>query len=165
VLPEATIEPALMAQADPLAPLPPPPPTAAMFAGRDLWLVHPWALRAAPGDLPVGALRVGLWLTDFHARWPWSAARWRFVSTGMAALTEGQCRGDIAAWRHALAAARSVRGWRDAHLGAALDGFGLEAPAALFAEPASRCASFSRYWDRVTRGRVQAAELLGAADR
>jgi deoxyribodipyrimidine photo-lyase len=160
----ATAEPALMSQADPNAPL--PPPSAALFAGRDLWLVHPWSLRAAPGDLPAGTLHVGLWLADFHDRWPWSAARWRFVSTGMAARAECQCRADAAAWRSALASARSVRGWRDAHLGAALDGFGLDAPPTLFAEPASRCASFSRYWSRVTRGRVQAAELLaGGADR
>jgi deoxyribodipyrimidine photo-lyase len=156
----ATAEPALTAQGE--AATPPPAPSAAMLAGRDVWLVHPWSLREAPADLPADTLHIGLWLDDFHRRWPWSAARWRFTSAGMAALTGAQHRGTTSAWREALASARSVRGWRDPHLGDAFDGFDLQPPTPLFAEPTLCCASFSQFWNRATRGVQRASELLAA---
>ena len=160
----ATAEPGLSSQGEvegTTAALP-PAPSAATFAGRDVWLVHPWSLRDAPSDLPADALHIGLWLDDFHRQWPWSAGRWRFTSARMAALTSAQYRGDASAWREALASARSVQGWRDPHLGDSFDGFDLQPPTPLFAEPGTCCASFSQFWNRTTRGVQRASELLPA---
>jgi deoxyribodipyrimidine photo-lyase len=158
----ATAEPALSSLDESTNAARPPAPSAALFARRDVWLVHPWSLREAPSDLLAGALHTGVWLDDFHREWPWSAARWRFTSARMAGLTSTQCRGDAAAWRAALASARSVRGWRDPHLGDAFNAFDLQSPTPLFAEPGLCCASFSQFWNRATRGVVQASELLAA---
>jgi deoxyribodipyrimidine photo-lyase len=41
-------------------------------------VLHPWALRNAERDIAVGIL-----VPSFHRRYPWSAARWRFVLTAM----------------------------------------------------------------------------------
>jgi deoxyribodipyrimidine photo-lyase len=158
----ATAEPTLTSHGEGAEEAPPLAPSTALFAGRDVWLVQPWSLREAPADLPAGALHIGLWLDDFHRQWPWSAARWHFASARMAALTSAHYRGDASTWRQALASARSVRGWSDPHLGDAFDGFGLQAPTPLFAEPGLCCASFSQFWNRATRGVVQASELLAA---
>lgn len=153
-----TPEPTLTARAPDVARM--PPPGAEMFADRDLWLVHPWSLAEPPTALPAGGLRVGLWLDEFHRDWPWSAARWRFVGARMEALTDLQCRGDAQAWRAALRAARRVHGWSDPHLGAALDGLGLDAAPRVFPDPASHCRSFSKFWTQATRGLRWASDLL-----
>ena len=41
------------------------------WAGRDVWLVHPWSLAALPSDLPSGVVAVGLLWMVF---WPKSAS-------------------------------------------------------------------------------------------
>ncbi len=166
----ATAEPALTSQGEDgeAAAALPPAPSAALFTGRDVWLVHPWSLREAPADVPVDTLRVGLWLDDFHRQWPWSALRWRFTSARLLALTgaQAQYRADTSTWGAALASARSVRAWREPHLAAAmggiLDGIRWQTPAPLFAEPGTCCASFSQFWNRSTRGVLRASELLAA---
>ncbi len=56
------------------------PPCADMVAGRDVWLLHPWALRPPPADLPAGTVVVGLCLQHWHQAWPWTRARWQFVA-------------------------------------------------------------------------------------
>ena len=158
----ATAEAALMTHGEGAAAASLLAPSAAMFTGRDVCLVHPWSLREAPADVPAGALHIGLWLDDFHRQWPWSAARWRFTSAHLAALTSTQYRGDASTWRRALVSARSVRAWHDPHLGNAFDGLGWQLPTPLFAEPGMCCASFSQFWNRATRGVAQASELLPA---
>jgi deoxyribodipyrimidine photo-lyase len=129
------------------------PPVAAAVAGRDIWLVHPWALGDPPADLPADRVCVGWWPAEWHAAWPWSAARWTFVGTRMAALATLRWHGTRDALAAALSGARSVQAWADPHvdpwLPAAVQ---RRAPAALFPEPDRPCASFSAWWSHSTRG-------------
>ena len=126
-----------------------PVPDAQAFAGREVWLVHPWALDGPPRELAAGTLVAGLWLEDHHARWPWSRLRWAFVGARMDALTAAQWRGSAAQWRQALAGAAAVRGWLDPHLGALGPALGLAPRAPAFAEPEGPCRSFSQFWRAV----------------
>ena len=126
-----------------------PAPDAQAFAGREVWLVHPWSLDGPPRDLPAGTLVAGLWLDDHHARWSWSRLRWDFVGTRMDALAPAQWRGTAAQWRQALAGAAAVRGWSDPHLGALGQELGLIARPPAFAEPAGPCRSFTQFWRAV----------------
>ncbi len=130
-------------------------PDAAAVAGRHIWLVHPWSL----GDAPPGLLRVGVLDSDFHARWPWSGARWRFVATRMQACCDVTWRGPGDALRAALSGAASVQGIHDPHLGAGWQALPLQPPARLFDDPPRRCHSFSQFWTRVTKGLTDAGEL------
>ena len=137
---------------------------AAAVQGRDVWLVHPWALGALPADLPADAAVLGLWLSDFHHAWPWSPARWAFVQTRMAALAPVQWQGNAADVGAALSQARSVRSVYEPHLAPWLPQLAQCSPApALFAAVDRRCDSFSQWWTRVTRGLDTAEDLL--ADR
>jgi deoxyribodipyrimidine photo-lyase len=117
-------------------------------AGRDVWLVHPWSLGDPPADLAPGTLRLAVCDAGFHARWPWTARRWQFVTTRMRAIADVAWLDDGAAVAHALASARSVDGLRDPHLGPALAPLARREPAPAFEEPAARCASFSAWWAR-----------------
>jgi deoxyribodipyrimidine photo-lyase len=118
--------------------------------GRDVWLVHPWALREPPPDLPVDTVIIALVLKRWHALWPWSHARWHFVGTRQRELAAHSWLGDTDAVRLALAGARSVATVADPHyghqLGALFDGITLLPVPRLF-EPVSRdCESFSQWW-------------------
>ena len=136
---------------------------AAAVQGRDVWLVHPWALGALPADLPADAVVLGLWLSDFHHAWPWSPARWAFVQTRMAALAPVQWQGNAADVGAALSQARSVRSVYEPHLAPWLPQLAQCSPApALFAAVDRRCDSFSQWWTRVTRGLDTAEDLLAA---
>ena len=73
----ATPEPARLALPPPALPLGAPDThAAARLRGREVWLVHPWALRPPPPDLAPDVLRIGLYLSEHHRAWPWPAARW-----------------------------------------------------------------------------------------
>jgi len=139
---------------------PDPVVQAQRLAGRTVWLVHPWALRAPPADLPDDAVVVGVYLREHHAARPWPEARWRWVDAAMSAVTTERWFVDATRLRAALAGAASVRGVADPHLPewlgevAQLD----EAPQ-LFAPVARHCTSFSQWWTRVTRGLSRAEEL------
>jgi len=130
-------------------------------AGRDVWLVHPWALRAPAPELPADTVRVGVCVADFHRRWAWSERRWRFVAQTMAEHADVCWWGDAPTLRHALAGARSVRGVLDPHFGTSLDPIVLwTAPPALFPEVAQPCRSFSQYWKRVSAGAALLSDLI-----
>lgn len=125
----------------------PPPglctlPDAAAVAGRDVWLVHPWSI----ADPPPGRLPVAVCDAAFHARWPWTARRWRFVGTRLAAIAPLRWLADGPALCRALAAARSVAGVDDPHLGGVFDGFALAAPRQAFEGPERPGQSFSAWW-------------------
>jgi deoxyribodipyrimidine photo-lyase len=138
-------------------------PSTATIAGRDVWLVHPWALRAPPPDLAPDTLRIGVCEAGFHRRWPWSGRRWRFVAARMAALADHLWWADADDLRATLRHARAVRGVADAHLGALLDGVAaLDPEPRLFAEPPTRCSSFSQYWRRVSRDAKRLDDLLAS---
>jgi deoxyribodipyrimidine photo-lyase len=139
------------------------PPDPAAVAGRDVWLVHPWALHEPPADLPADTLRIGVWLDDFHGAWPWSVARWAFVGARMAALTPLQWRADAQTLADALRGARSVRTVADPHIDPWLAKAQRTPAPQLFAEADRPCTSFSQWWNRVTRGVHGLGDLPGLA--
>ncbi len=129
------------------------PPAAATVHGRHVWLVHPWALGEPPTGLPPDTLRVAIACAEWHARWPWSAARWQFVASRQRALTTICWLGDVPALRAALTGARSVQTLDDPHLGDQLrqlhDGIRLQPQPRLFAAVPRACGSFSQWWHRM----------------
>lgn len=138
-------------------------PNRASVAGREVWLVHPWALRQPPHDVAADTVRVGVCVAGFHRRWGWSEARWRFVAVRMAALVDHLWWAEAADLRETLRHARSVRAVADPHLGGVLDGVAaLDAEPRLCPEPPTRCGSFSNYWGRVSRGCSTLDDLLAA---
>jgi deoxyribodipyrimidine photo-lyase len=139
-------------------------PDADVVAGRDVWLVHPWSLRAPPRDLPANTLLLGVLLTDFHERWRWNAARWEFVMTRMQALAPSCRIVDAGSLAEALSQARSVRTKDDPHIAPLLcEVAACVASAPLFAEIDRPCASFSQWWACVTRGVERLEDLPGLA--
>ncbi len=139
---EVVIEPPLFAA--PPADLGFTAPDAAAVEGKDVWLVHPWSL----ADAPEGATPVAVLDAAFHRTWPWSERRWRFVGARMAALASQQWIGERDALHGALAAARSLHGIHNLHLGTAFDAFDLAPMLRAFADPPTRCRSFSAFWNK-----------------
>jgi deoxyribodipyrimidine photo-lyase len=140
-----------------------PKPKAA--TGREVWLVPPWCLRDLPEKVAPSTLKVGLLLSDFHSRFPWSEARWRFVLTRMARLCDELWLVDAAKLKTALAKSPRVRGQASPHLAPWLQQlpahWELEAPPLLLGEPGERCASFSQFWANRTEGLRRLTELPG----
>jgi deoxyribodipyrimidine photo-lyase len=137
------------------------PPDPAAVADREVWLIHPWNLGDLPESLPQGATVVGIFLTDFHRAWPWSDRRWRFVAHRMAELASLRWHGDAASIGAALKGARQVRSVDEPHLRPWLASWaGCEAAPTIFPMVDRRCDSFSQWWNRVSRGVGDAAELL-----
>lgn len=148
----------------PLVPQPPTgePPAPAQVAGRDVWLVHPWALGTPPADLPADVVCLGWWPTERHARWPWSAQRWAFVGARMTDLAAVQWRADRAALAEALAAARSVQTVDELHVRELLPAGVKTRPARrLFAPVDAPCRSFSAWWRCSTATMRQLGDLPG----
>jgi len=102
------------------------------------WLMHPWALRAAPP----GRTAVGVFSAAFHAEWPWSAARWQFAAGLMAA------HGAPCLWLQSPPPAGTECVY-DPHLALHWPQHGAQPAPQLFAEPPRRCSSFSQYFSRV----------------
>ncbi len=152
----------------PLQATPPPtlgfkPPDAALVAGRDLWLLHPWNLGEPPVTLPADTLVVAVLTTDFHQAWPWSPLRWQFVGQRMTQRAPLHWLGSAAQLGAALAGARSVRTVADPHGAPWLPQWAeCGAAPALFPAVPSRCDSFSQWWRRATRGLATAQDLLAA---
>jgi deoxyribodipyrimidine photo-lyase len=138
----------------------------ALVRNRDVWLVHPWALRAPPADLPGDVICIGLWLDDSHREHPWSEARWAFAGSRMNALASACWHGSMATLAEALRGARSVASVDDPHLGDALRTLAVCRPAPrLFAAVDQPCASFSRWWSRATSGVKTLHDLPGLVAR
>ncbi len=122
-------------------------PDPAQLAGQRVWLVHPWNLTAPPdGFLPVAVLDA-----DFHARWPWSQARWQAVAERLREISACRWCAPADALLQGLAGAASVSGIDNLHIdrrfAAAL---ALQPMPRIFAEPLGRCASFSAFWKQVS---------------
>ena len=129
--------------------------------GREVWLVHPWALRAAPAGLSQDAVVIGVYLRECHAAWPWSEARWRWVDAAMSEVTSLRCFSDATALAASLRSAALVRTVANPHITRWLEPFvQLDPEPALFPRVERRCHSFSQWWTRATRGYQQAGELL-----
>lgn len=109
-------------------------------------LVHPWQLDARPFD----GLRLGVIHLPFHAQFPWSGLRWRFVMDRMSAITDAVFIGDLrelttmlSETPHVESTATLNPGYREllpvlcTHLA--------DAPRR-FANPLKTCRSFSAFW-------------------
>lgn len=135
--------------------------TAERLRGREVWLVHPWALRAPPVELPDDGVCIGLYLHEHHSAWPWPEARWRWVDAAMAAITTERWHVSAEQAAAALSGAARVRSVDDPHLTRWLKRLArLDAAPTLFPPVERHCSSFSQWWTRATRGLQQAQELL-----
>ena len=123
--------------------------------GRDVWLMHPWALGALPADLPAGTLALGIAVAEFHQQHPWTAQRWHFVTQRMRQLAPLCWYAQAQTIGAALRSARSVHLLPDPHLRAVGKPW---LPAAvrqhavprLFTPVADLCASFSKWRSRTS---------------
>ena len=158
----ATPEPALLsAPPTALSLQAPDAATAERLRGRHVWLVHPWALRAPPTDLPADAVVIGVYPREHHQAWPWPEARWRWVDAAMSAVAPQRWFVDAESLAAALPAAASVRSTDDPHLTGWLQRVAqLDAAPALFPAVDRRCDSFSQWWTRATHGLKRAEGLL-----
>ncbi|MFN5157312.1 MAG: FAD-binding domain-containing protein [Betaproteobacteria bacterium] len=157
-----TPEPPLHATPPPALRLGPPDAGAAeRLRGREVWLVHPWALRPPPADVPADAVVIGLYPQEHHRAWPWPAARWQWVDEAMAAVAPQRWFASAGQAAAGLASAARVRSVDDPPQPA---GFRplleLDAAPSLFPPVPRPCGSFSQWWTRATRGLQQAGELL-----
>jgi deoxyribodipyrimidine photo-lyase len=133
----------------------PPPETAPLdptrFAARRVALVHPWHLRRPEGvENALGVLHA-----PFHARFPWSAQRWRFVLDGMRTCVDAVWFGEVAQAVDALRDAGQVQtvanlnpGWRELP---AVRHVQMQPAPRFTDDPERPCASFSAFWTRVSR--------------
>lgn len=160
---DTTPEPALYSTPPPGLRLQAPDASAIrQLDGRHLWLVHPWALRQPPANLPKEAAIIGIYLRDYHEVRPWSEARWHWVDTAMAAVAQQRWSIDAAGLAAVLAGAASVRSMDDPHLTRWLKPVAqLDAVPTLFPLVERRCSSFSQWWTLATSGLSRADELLG----
>jgi len=155
---QGVAEPALWHQPPPgvaLAALPAP----ADLAGRTVQLVHPWALAEPAAD--AGALRLGVLPAEALATWPWTARRWAFVTTRLAAITPRQVWADAVQLQAALAQAAQVQTVDHPELPATWPQAWRQWPAPFLPEPAVACPSFSQYWRLATRHISRLDELPG----
>lgn len=133
----------------------------ASLQARHVWLVHPWALRPPPPDLPEGTVVIGVFLREHHQARPWPEARWRWVHAAMAGVSSSCWWASAEELQRALHGAASVRSVSDPHLQPWLPAVAQCEPAPWLFPPVERpCTSFSQWWTRATRGRRQAHELL-----
>ena len=139
-------------------------PTAAdleLIAGRDVWLVHPWALRQPPSGLTDNSVIIGVYLREHHETWPWSDTRWRWVDTAMSEVTPHRWLLSVGELSVALKKATRVRSVDDLHVRHLVKNLAELVPAPmLFSSVDRRCSSFSHWWKQTTRGFTQAEELL-----
>ncbi|MFZ9405969.1 MAG: FAD-binding domain-containing protein [Burkholderiaceae bacterium] len=114
----------------------------------DLEWVHPWALSSRSGAHP----RIGLLHAEFHARFPWSEQRWRFVLTRMREVCDTVLWFDPSAPDQAALSPGVIRhtlapGYRDL-----MNAPGLRPQPAsrLLPQPSRPCASFSSFYRDAT---------------
>ncbi len=131
------------------------------LAGQEVWLVHPWALRAPPTGVSADVVVVGVYLKEYHQRWPWSATRWNWVDEAMAGVTPQRWWVDACGLAAALEGAAKVRSVDDPHIDQWLKPVAqMDSTAAMFPAVEWHCTSFSQWWSRASRGLVSAGELL-----
>ena len=114
-----------------------------------VFLMHPWSLRRPPqADHVVGVVHA-----PFHARFPWSERRWRFVLSAMDRLADQVWLGDLHHLGPALAGAASLHARATWHPGyrEALEALGVQVEPVprITADPGEPCRSFSAFWRRV----------------
>jgi deoxyribodipyrimidine photo-lyase len=128
-------------------------PHADLVAGRQVWLVHPWALADVPADVPSDVVVVAaLWSEQTQAH-PWDARRWQFVGDRMAALTPHRWWGSVPAMEAVLAQAHTVHSvahLRLPHMPTV--SWRQRAAPRLFRDLDKPCDSFSKWWVQVNKG-------------
>jgi len=113
-------------------------------------LVHPWMLSQRSFD----GLRIGVIHLPFHARFPWSARRWQFVTDRMMAITDALFIGDLNELKDMLSETPYVESV--ATLNPGYDGLLPQLCTRLadaprqFANPVKTCRSFSAFWSHCT---------------
>jgi deoxyribodipyrimidine photo-lyase len=159
---EGALEPALHARPPESLPISLPAiPEQHEIKGKSVWLVHPWALRAPPADMPPDTVVIGVYLREHHDVWPWPQARWEWVDAAMASVTARRWWADAASLAAALSGATCVRGSDDPHITRWLKPIAhLDAAPSLFPPVKQRCKSFSQWWRSATHGLKNAKDLL-----
>lgn len=133
----------------------------AQVRGRDVWIVHPWAIRAPPPEIPSGALSIGVYPAAHHAAWPWTLARWQWVDSAMRELTQERWCMGVDELADALVDAASVQSVADPHVTRWLPACVKPHHERTVFPPVDRaCPSFSQWWKRATHGVRLARELL-----
>lgn len=128
---------------------------------REVWLVHPWALRAPPDSVSSRVLVMGIYPREFHQQWAWSESRWRWVDAAMSELTPHRWFTSAPALAAALSSAASVHTFAELHITHWFPGVIKQMPQmALFPAVNRQCTSFSQWWTRATKGLQHAADLL-----
>ena len=113
--------------------------------GRPVWLVHPWALRAPPADLPADTIVLGIFPHEHHSAWPWPAERWQWVHTAMRAVAPECWFIDSSKLAQALVGAAQVRTVADPHVDGWLPSLVQADPApCLFPLVERPCSSFTK---------------------
>ena len=134
---------------------------ASRLRGRDVWLVHPWALRPPPSSIAPDAVILGVYPLEHHKAWPWTLARWEWVDAAMSGITNIRWYADAPTLALALQSAASVRSVPDPHLPQGWSAFVRWDPEpALFKPVQTQCHSFSQWWRLATAGLKYAEELL-----
>lgn len=138
-----------------LLPIPSALITSTIPKAERVQLVHPWMLSQRSFD----GLRIGVIHLPFHARFPWSARRWQFVTDRMTAITDALFIGDLNELKDMLSETPNVESV--ATLNPGYDGLLpqlctqiAEAPRQ-FANPAKTCRSFSAFWSQCTEAHPQ----------
>jgi len=119
--------------------------------GCEVWLVHPWNLGDLPATLPEATVVIGVLISEFHERWPWSERRWQFVNARMDELASIRWHGSAQSIQKALEGAKSVRSSYTPHLGDWLPGLAECEPQSQLFKPIGKCCnSFSKWWKLVS---------------
>lgn len=133
----------------------------AAIEGQDVWLVHPWALRAPPPEIGEHALKIGIYPAEHYRMWPWPVARWCWVDAVMQAQTAQRFYLDGAGLAGMLAKANRVWAFSDPHVERYLpESVTRVQEPPLFPAVTRRCTSFSQWWTRATRGLQTTADLV-----
>ncbi|MEY4375829.1 MAG: hypothetical protein RJB26_379 [Pseudomonadota bacterium] len=138
----------------------PPSASVQQLRGRQVWLMHPWALRAPPANMAPDCAVVGIFPSEHHAAWPWPEARWQWVDAAMRAVAPECWFTDSDGLSEALDGAALVRTVADPHVDRWLPArVQKDSAPMLFPAVERPCSSFSQWWTRATRDVKQADEL------
>ena len=127
-------------------------PRAADVEGKQVWLVHPWALADVPADLPAEVVCVAVVFAEYAGAHPWNALRWDFVGARMEAITPHRWFGTQADVVQALSHAHSVQTVAHACLADLSEASVQIRPAPrLFRHLDKPMDSFSKWWVQVNK--------------
>lgn len=139
---------------------------ASKIAGKDVWVVHPWALDDPPGDWPADGVVLGWWPDEFFSGWRWNESRFEFVSQRMAQVCHLQWHGCSTELHQAVSSARSVQTQSNLHMDPHMPmSITKRRPTSLFEEVPMPCDSFTSWWKKSTRGCRTVNELPGLIAR